>query len=308
MLRWRVRPDWRAELQMTAHQEAHGPMRPEPISRHAPTHRAGAALALAAAILTLLPALRGEAELLVASAVSLREPLLEIRERYLARHPAEALRLGFGASSTLGLQIRSGAPVSIFLSADDRIIERLVAQGLVGQRDHFPLAQNRIVVIALPDRGLVIDGPQALVQPGVRRIALASEAVPLGRYSRDWLERQRLSEAVEERLVVTEHARATLSSVDLGHADLAIVYATDAAVARHAVIAYAIPEVEQPRIVYEAALVALGDRQSAADRESAQRFLAELRGPEARAILEAAGFSPADPESGARIPSRELLP
>jgi molybdate transport system substrate-binding protein len=261
-----------------------------------------------AAFLAVVPVARAGAEVLVAGAASLREPVLEIAERYLADHPGEALRLSFGASSVLGLQIRSGAPVSVFLSADDRIVERLVAEGLVAAGDHFPLARNRIVVIALPDRGLAIAAPQDLVQPGVRRIALATAAAPVGRYARDWLERHRLAEAVEQRLVVTEHARATLSSVDFGHADLAIVYATDAAVARRAVIAYEIPEAEQPRIVYEAARVALGERQSEADRSSAQRFLAHLRGAGTQAILAAAGFTPVRPGSGARAPSTELLP
>jgi len=297
-------PRTACELEMTAYQAAHDPMRPAPISRHAPAYWT-AVLALVAAMLALVPVPRAGAELLVAAAVSLREPVLEIRERYLARHPGEALRLSFGASSVLGLQIRAGAPISIFLSADDRIVERLVAEGLVGREDHFPLARNRIVVITLPDRGLVVDTPQALVQPGVRRIALTSAAVPLGRYTRDWLERHQLTEAVEQRLVVTEHARATLSSVDFGHADLAIVYATDAAVARRAVIAYTIPEVEQPQIVYEAARITLGDRQSRADRRSAQRFLAHLRESEAQEILAAAGFTPTRPGSGARAPSTE---
>ncbi|MBW2273828.1 MAG: molybdate ABC transporter substrate-binding protein [Deltaproteobacteria bacterium] len=263
--------------------------------------------ALLGVVLALGAAPLGRAELLVAAAVSLREPILEIRDGYLARHPGEALRFSFGASSGLGLQIRSGAPVAVFLSADDRIVERLVAQGRVAAGDHFPLARNRIVVIALPERGLSIAAPADLVQPGVRRIALASEAVPVGRYARDWLAQHGLSEAVEQRLVVTEHARATLSSVDLGHADLAIVYATDAAVARRAVVVYEIPEAEQPRIVYEAARIDLGERQSAGERASAERFLAHLRESEARKILEAAGFTAASREPVARAGSAEPL-
>jgi molybdate transport system substrate-binding protein len=264
--------------------------------------------ALLGLILVLGAAPLARAELLVAAAVSLREPVLEIGEQYLADHPGEALRFSFGASSALGLQIRSGAPVSIFLSADDRIVERLVARGRVAEGDHFPLALNRIVVIARPDRGYSIAGPADLVQPAVRRIALASEAVPVGRYARDWLESQGLMDAVEERLVVTEHARATLSSVDLGHADLAIVYATDAAVARRAVVVYEIAAAEQPRIVYEAARVDLGKRQSSDERESAGRFLAHLRGDAAGKVLAAAGFTRAPRAAGTRTQGGEPLP
>jgi molybdate transport system substrate-binding protein len=89
---------------------------------------------------------------------------------------------------------------------------------------------------------------------------------------------------LEPRIVRTEHARATLAAVDLGHADAAIVYATDARLARSARVAFEIPEAEQPRIVYVAARIAGG--------EQAGRFLAFLGGPEARSALRTAGFGP----------------
>ena len=76
---------------------------------------------------------RGE-DLLAAAAMSLREPFTEIARRYEEQHPADRVRINFGASSFLAAQIRAGAPVDVFCSADDRIVDGLVAEGLVEGR------------------------------------------------------------------------------------------------------------------------------------------------------------------------------
>ena len=95
------------------------------------------------------------------------------------------------------------------------------------------------------------------------------------------------SPALEPRFVTTEHARATLAAVDAGHAEIGIVYATDAKTARSARVAFVPRDAEQPRIVYVAALLT-GARRPALARD----FLAALRDPAARRDLEAAGFPP----------------
>jgi molybdate transport system substrate-binding protein len=108
-------------------------------------------------------------------------------------------------------------------------------------------------------------------------------AVPVGRYAREWLARRGLLDRLAPRFVLTEHARATLAAVDAGHADVALVYATDARLARHATIAFEVPPSEQPRIVYSVALV------RGAAPEAAGLF-AWLASPAARQILQRAGF------------------
>ncbi len=84
----------------------------------------------------------------------------------------------------------------------------------------------------------------------------------------------------ESRIVPTTNVRAALTAVETGGADAAIVYLTDLAAARSAVLAFAVPAAEGPRIVYPAAVVAASRHQA-----EAQRFLAFLRQPEARAIF-----------------------
>jgi molybdate transport system substrate-binding protein len=234
------------------------------------------------AVLLATPA--GGEELILTAAVSLREPLTEIVHRYQAEHPGIRVALGFGASSFLAAQIRAGAAVDVFASADERIVAALREEGLVSEGGSAVLARNRLVVLVASDADFPLEGPRDLAGPRVRRIAVPDGAVPVGRYAREWLARRGLLAALEGRLVHTEHARATLAAVDLGHADAAIVYATDAPVARSARLAFPVPAEEQPRIVYAVALLA-------GSRPGATGLFAYLRGAEARQLLDAAGFA-----------------
>ncbi len=246
--------------------------------------------------LLIAPLSASAEEILVASAVSLREVATEIGKRYAEETPGERATFTFGASSVLALQLRAGAPVDVFLSADEVIVDRLEAQGLVAGDSRFTLATNRLVVMAAADLGFEIRRAEDLSRPEVRRIALPQHAVPVGRYARQWLERRGLLAAIEPRAVQTEHARATLAAVDAGNADVAIVYATDARLARSARVVLAVPDAEQPRIVYTAALVRGSPRS-----RSARVFLAYLGSAAAQSILAKAGFAAAsraraDPE------------
>ena len=80
----------------------------------------GVALALAATLAE--PA--GAEELLVAAAVSLREPLAAIARRFEAEHPGARVQLALGASSTLAAQARAGAAFDAFIAADERSSRR----------------------------------------------------------------------------------------------------------------------------------------------------------------------------------------
>jgi len=63
---------------------------------------------------------------LVAAAASLRGPLEELVELYREQHPDANITLTFGGSGALAQQIRYGAPVDLFLSADAELAAALV--------------------------------------------------------------------------------------------------------------------------------------------------------------------------------------
>lgn len=230
-------------------------------------------------------------ELLVAAAVSLREPLETIGQRFEDTHPGTQVQFAFGASSALSAQAKAGAPFDVFLAADEESIDALAAAGLLRAGTRQAFAGNRLVVIVSAELRLPIESAADLVRPEVRRIALAEQAVPVGHYAREWLARKGLLAELTPRLVTTEHARATLAAVDVGNAEAGIVYATDMKAARSARVAFTPPDAEQPRIVYVAAQLARDPPPALASA-----FLAALTDPAGRRDLETAGFTapPAD--------------
>jgi molybdate transport system substrate-binding protein len=241
------------------------------------------ALALLAA--PLLLACAPPREVLVGVAASLSEPMAAVASAYEEPRPGVRLRLALGASNVLAEQLRAGAPLDLLLSADPRVVEQLVAEGLVGAQDRARLAGNRLVVLVRRDFPGALTSPADLRAAEIRRVAVPDAAVPIGRHARDWLAARGLLAELEPRLVATADARATLAAVDAGDVDAAIAYATDARLAASARVAFEIPPDEQPAIAYEAAL-----RSDASDE--ARDFFAFLAGGGATSALAAAGFPP----------------
>ena len=212
---------------------------------------AGLAWSALVLLATTFAASSGAAEeLLVGAAVSLRDPLMAIARDFEARHPKARVLLSLGASSTLAVQARAGAPLDVFVSADPRLVDRLERENWGEARSN--IARNALVVVATSDFRL--DSPEDLLSSELLRLALPAEAVPVGGYARQWLARNGLLEPLADRIVQTEHARATLAAVDSGHADAAIVYVTDVKATPSPRTQLAIAPAEQPEIIYTAAL------------------------------------------------------
>jgi len=242
----------------------------------APIRRAFAVIAVIAAALA---GCRGhddaaQSELLVGAAVSLGEMLQEASRQYEAAHHT-AIHLNLAASNVLARQIQEGAPMDVFISADDAQMDAVTQQIAPGTR--VPLYGNALVVMVRDGWSEPMRTLADLEAPAVTRIAIGDPAaVPAGVYAKQLLVRTGRWNGVEDRLV------------DSGHADAAIVYRTDARAARHARLAFEITGPDAPRIVYPAAALA-----DSAHLEQARAWLAWLEGPQGRAVAARYGFMPA---------------
>ncbi|HVN39659.1 MAG TPA: molybdate ABC transporter substrate-binding protein [Myxococcota bacterium] len=236
-------------------------------------------LALASAV-----SAKDETVLHVGAAASLREVAEKMGTRFGEIAPGTRVELSFGASSELAAQLRAGASMDVLMSADEEIPRALEKEGLGD--DLHPFTGNRLVVVASAEIAGRVKQPSDLAGDAVKHIAMPLPAVPIGRYAREWLTKAGLLRAVEARVVQTENVRATLAAVDSGDADAAIVYATDARVAKSAKLAFEIPPSQQPRIVY----VALRARDTK-QQKLAHRFLEFVVGSEGQRLLKEAGFS-----------------
>ena len=223
----------------------------------------------------------------VSAAVSLTDVLTAIADEY-ARRGLGSIRFNFGASNVLARQIVDGAPVDVFISADDAQLDVVAAGKLVKNGTRVPLLRNQLAVIVPSDRPRTFKGIRDLADPSFKRIAIGDPvAVPAGVYAKQYLEAQGLWDSIQPRVVPAGSVRAALAAVESGAADAGIVYRTDARLALHATVAWVVAASDGPRIVYPGAIVAT----SSLPNES-QRFLDFLRSDPAARLFERFGFSP----------------
>jgi molybdate transport system substrate-binding protein len=238
------------------------------------------------AALTVVQGLPAARPITVSAAVSLTDALTAAAQQY-GREGRGSVRFNFGASNVLARQITSGAPVDLFVSADEAQMDLVAAANMIAAGSRVDLLRNQLAIVVPSDRPRTLSGPGELTGPAFRRIALGDPAaVPAGVYAKAWLTQQDLWTALEPKVVPTSSVRAALAAVESGAADAAIVYRTDARIALKATVAYVVPAERGPRIVYPAAIVS-----NASAPDEAKRFLDYLRGASAARIFERFGFT-----------------
>ncbi len=171
-------------------------------------------------------------ELSVLAASSLAEAFQDLARGFEAIHPSVDVKLTFAGSQVLRLQIEQGAAVDVFASANESHMQSLIAAGHVTGPRVF--AHNELVIIVPPSNPASINAFADLRKAS--RIVIGTDNVPVGIYTREVLDRAASelgSEFVEEvrKRVVSEESNVRLvrAKVEMGEADAAVVYRTDAA-------------------------------------------------------------------------------
>ena len=246
--------------------------------------------ALAAALILALVACGGESDLLVFAATSIRDPLMEVSERYESESGVN-VDLSFGASQSLAQQIASGAPADAFISAGAAPVDFLAERGFTSNDDALRLLGNELVVVT-PDGGGAIDSLQSLTSDAVERIALADpDLAPAGAYAKEALSSAGIWDGLRNKLLLGKDVRAAMTYVEVGNADAGIVYRTDALSSDSLRIVHAVEPALHSPIVYPA--VALSD---SSNQEEVSRYLDYLSSEEAISVFRRFGFSDPPPK------------
>lgn len=230
-------------------------------------------------------------ELTVFAAASLNEVLPQIADAFKETHADAQFAFNFAGTDMLTAQIEQGAPADVFAGASSKYGDQLSQEGLVEAPKAF--ATNRLVVIVPASNPAGITSLTDLARPGVK-LVIGDSTVPIGIYTRQMLadldatygagySAEVLKNVVSNALQVT----AVVSSVELGEADVGVVYVTDAAKAGDKVARIEIPAAAQVVATYPIAAVK-GSENSAL----AAQFVAYVLGPDAQALLRQAGFGP----------------
>ncbi|MFZ1865095.1 MAG: molybdate ABC transporter substrate-binding protein [Polyangiales bacterium] len=230
---------------------------------------------------------RQSSRLHVFAASSLTEAFQELEGAFEGANEDAEVSLAFGGSQVLRLQIEQGAPADVFASADESHMDALVRMGRVQASKVF--AHSELAVIVPLDNPAKIESFADL--PRAHRLVLGVPTVPVGRYSRELL--QRASESFGPDFtsqvlahVVSEESNVRLvrAKVELGEADAAIVYRTDVTPSSR-IRVVPIPAVLNVRTDYFIGIV-----QESPHMELARRWIAYLQSEEGQHILAKHGF------------------
>lgn len=216
----------------------------------------------------------------VFAAASLTEAFDEIAPGFAAANPGTTVRFNYGASSALAAQINLGAPADVFAAASPATMTQVTAEG---RADGEPavFVRNRLQIAVPRGNPGRVRGLADFANAGLR-IALCAPQVPCGAAADKALAAARVQARPD---TLEQDVKATLSKVELGEVDAALVYRTDVQAAGDAVEGIDFPEAGQA--VNDYPMVVLRD---APNRTAAEAFVAYVRSEPARAVLARAGF------------------
>lgn len=217
----------------------------------------------------------------VSAAASLAPAYQEMGKQFEQLNPTVNVKFNFASSSSLVVQIQSGAPSDVFAAADLMSFYRLRAKKtVVGLPKVF--ARNAMQLIVKPGNPLGITSMKNLNK--AKTVSICAKTVPCGVYAEQIL-RQNGVRVVESKITRGVDATSALNAVANGDADAGIVYVTDALSAKKLVRVIPIPGVTNIKAAY-----GIGVIRASKHGGVAEKFVAFVLSSQGRRILLSYGF------------------
>ena len=242
--------------------------------------------ALAALILSALPAMAQAAEITVFAAASLKTALDQIATDWQAE-TGNTVVIAYDSSAKLAKQIEQGAPADVFISASKQWMDTLAEGKLIQEDSRKDLLGNTLILVAADQAAPVTlaAGFDLAGLVGDSKLAMGLvDSVPAGQYGKEALVSLGLWDAVEPKVAQADNVRAALKLVETGEAAYGIVYGSDVVGDAKVTTIATFPADSHKPIIYPAALTATAQPQ-------AQALLDALSGDAAAAVFTAQGFT-----------------
>ena len=223
---------------------------------------------------------------MISAAASLTDVLNELKPIFEDEHPSIELTFNFGGSGKLAQMIIQGAPSDVFLSASESDMDKLEVEDMILKDTRVNFAENELALIVNKNQPAKVSSFKEISSAGVEHLAIGEpESVPVGRYTKQVLERLDLWDSLQGSLVMSSDVRQVLTHVELGNADAGIVYASDVLRSEKVMIVATADSDWHDPIMYPGAVVS-----DTAHPDEAKAFLAFLTGEKGQALLHKYGF------------------
>jgi molybdate transport system substrate-binding protein len=193
------------------------------------------------------------------------------------------VRLSFAGSDELAAQIRQGVKPDVYAAANTRLPDELNKEGLLSKPVDF--ATNELVIAVPKDSEM--QSVEDLARDGVK-LAIGSESVPIGSYTRQVLARLPKSEsdAILAKVRSNEpDVKGIVGKLTQGAADAGLVYVTDVNSAGDKLRSVKLPADLEPDVTYAAGVV-----KGAKQPDEARNFVDGLADGACADALAKAGF------------------
>jgi len=193
------------------------------------------------------------------------------------------VRLSFAGSDELAAQIRQGVKPDVYAAANTKLPDELNKEGLLSKPVEF--ATNELVIAVPKDSR--IKSVEDLGGDGVK-LAIGSESVPIGSYTREVLARLPKAESAGILANVRSNepdVKGIVGKLTQGAADAGLVYVTDVNAAGGELRALKLPAELEPDVTYAAGVV-----KGAKQPDEARAFVNGLTDGGCAEALARAGF------------------
>ncbi|MFD1927340.1 molybdate ABC transporter substrate-binding protein [Sporosarcina siberiensis] len=223
--------------------------------------------------------------LTVSAAVSLTDALEEIKTNYEKNTDVELI-FNLGGSGSLAQQIQQGAPVDVFISANQDWMDTLDEQDLILKSTREDITGNKLVLIAGSSSNLNYRLVNDISADDIKQISIGNpESVPVGKYSEQVLKNLKMWNDLENKLILGKNVRQVLTYVETGNVDIGFVYESDALSSENIKILTTVEDGLHEPIIYPAAV--LTDTKH--EKESTE-FVTYIASEEAQKVLAKYGF------------------
>jgi molybdate transport system substrate-binding protein len=199
------------------------------------------------------------------------------------------VKLNIASSGILARQIESGALFDYYISANQNWMKYVDSLSLVNKHSIRNLASNQLVaIVPFTDQRAISENDFLMQFPSLfsGRLSIGDpKHVPAGKYAMQAIDYYEWDEELGNRILPAKNVRDALLMVELGEAEMGIVYQTDAKKSAKVNIVYTFPYHACDSIHYMGAA-------SKSKSESLDQFLLYLQSIEAKQIWNKNGFKP----------------
>ena len=215
----------------------------------------------------------------VLAAASLTGAFTTLARQFEAANPGTTVKLSFGASSALALQITQGAPADVFASASPKNMKQVIDAKLAGSSTNF--VKNVMEIAVPPSNPAHVTALADLGRSGVK-IALCEAQVPCGATAEKVFANAKLT---VKPVTLEADVKSTLAKVESNEVDAGVVYVTDVRAAGAKVRGIVIPSDVNASSEYPIAALT-----KAPNAAAAKAFVAYVLSAAGQSVLTGDGF------------------